>query len=96
MSDLSHSLTTVVVDMQEPPRSGRIQIVIRLASEDRAVIQRAARLSNISMAQFTRTVLTQVAQHMIAEHALRNVERSPEGMTHQLRVDPTLPPGMKK
>lgn len=83
---------TIDVDLREPPKAGKAQIVFRCTEADRKVINAAAKKMGISTNWLMRTVVLQAAQSILREE--KYVRRVAEKLDSMVAT-PDLPPGMK-
>jgi uncharacterized protein (DUF1778 family) len=59
------SVQQVTVDLTDHPRAGSVQMIVRLTTEDRKEINRAARVLGIPQADFLRVATLNVARKVL-------------------------------
>ena len=61
------SAKSVTVDLTEHPKAGSVQMILRMTSEDKKRINRAARMLGIPQADFLRVATLNVARKVLME-----------------------------
>jgi len=61
------SARNVVIDLNDRPRAGSVQMIVRMTTEDRKEINRAARALGIPQADFLRVATLNVAKRVLEE-----------------------------
>lgn len=89
-------ISKVTIDLFELSRVGAAQIVFRCTHNDRKMVNAAAHRVGLKTSEFMRLVVIQSAQQVLNGAAVRRIE--PETVVVEpdhVRIDPTLPPGVK-
>jgi uncharacterized protein (DUF1778 family) len=61
------SVESVTISLTEHPRSGPVQMIVRTTTEDKKIINRAARSLEMPQADFLRTAILNVARKVLAQ-----------------------------
>jgi hypothetical protein len=89
-------VSKVIIDLYELSKVGSAQIVFRCTHNDRKMVNAAAHRVGLKTSEFMRLVVIQSAQQVMNGAAVRRiVEEVPEVEPDHVRIDPTLPPGVK-
>jgi len=59
------SVQQVVIDLMDRPRAGPVQMILRMTTEDRKEVNRAAKVLGIPQADFLRVATLNVAKRVL-------------------------------
>lgn len=95
MSD-QEVISKVTIDLYELSRVGAAQIVFRCTHNDRKLVNAAAHRVGLKTSEFMRLVVIQSANQVMQGAAVRRIDPEPVHVEPEhVRIDPTLPPGVK-
>jgi uncharacterized protein (DUF1778 family) len=63
------SVQKVVIDLTDHPRAGSVQMIVRMTTEDRKEVNRAAKALGIPQADFLRVATLNVARKVLESAA---------------------------